>query len=416
MIVDEHRHIATHRYWSLDVNTNIDFASKIDDKARAKKFYELMEESIRLRLMSEVPVGTSFSGGLDSSTIVCIVNKLLLGGFIDKKIIGARQKTFSAVYNDKKIDERRYMEEVLRVTGVERNFIFPDAKGLWEDVKKLIYHQDEPFGTTSMFAQWEVMKLASNKVTVLLDGQGGDELLAGYVYYLLDYFIELWRARKLPRLLVELIMALDFIPQILRSARIRREAIRLMRALLNADFCDKVIADSGLEALEEGKHKSLAGRLHSSITRDHIPRLLRYEDKSSMAFSIEARVPFLDHRLVEYVFSLPINYRIRNGWLKFILRDAMKGILPERIRLRRSKIGYATPESQWFKELRNEINAVFMSEQFRTRGYFNADKVLNKFNAYCDGKLHEALSPLFWRILNLELWFEIFIDEQKGQI
>ena len=155
--------------------------------------------------------------------------------------------------------------------------------------------------------------------------------------------------------------------------------------------------------------KKLARSLYTDMTKYSIPHLLRYEDRNSMAFSIESRVPFLDYRLVEYVFSLPVTWRIRNGWTKYILRNTLKGVIPEKIRKRRSKIGFATPEVAWLRELKDEIRAVFASEKFKARGYYNQDEIINEFDVFCEGK-HDDLASLFWRVLNLEIWFEVFFD------
>ena len=141
-----------------------------------------------------------------------------------------------------------------------------------------------------------------------------------------------------------------------------------------------------------------------------IPRILRMVDKNSMAFSVEIRVPFLDHRLVEYAFSLPSNQKIRNGWTKYILRNSTKGVLPEKIRLRRNKIGFATPQADWLRKLEPEIKKIFTSKKFENRGYFNQAEILKKFEEFCKGGLDEY-SDLFWRIINLELWLEMYIDD-----
>ncbi len=129
-----------------------------------------------------------------------------------------------------------------------------------------------------------------------------------------------------------------------------------------------------------------------------------------MAFSIESRVPFLDHKLVEYVFSLPITQKLKSGWTKYILRNAVKGVIPERIRKRRSKLGFPTPEIRWMKELKGEIRRVLSSEKFKKRGYFNQEEVLKRFDEFCEGKWSNY-SSIFWRILNLEIWFEVFFDK-----
>lgn len=408
-IVDKNG-IKLKKYWSLEVNRNLEFPKF--NKEHSKKFYELLEDSIRLRLISEVPIGTSFSGGLDSSSIVCIVNRLIRSGLTNKKLIGDRQKTFSLVFEDRKIDERKYITAVLRKTDAERNFTTPTSKECWDALKNFVYHQDEPCGGLTVFGQWSVMKLASKKVTVLLDGQGGDELLAGYDYYYLDYFRDLWRTKKVFRLLAESIMALDFIIPLIKMSLSQRNTKAQIQNILNPEFCKKY---ESIVNQEVAQHPTmLADRLYLSVIKNHIPQLLRYEDRNSMAFSIEARVPFLDYRLVEYVFSLPVSYKIRNGWTKFILRDAMTGILPDEVRLRRKKLGYAVPDAKWLKELQDAIRKVFKSEKFKNNLsiYMDTEELNSKFDEFCDGKLDDCFSSIFWRALNLELWFELFIEQK----
>ena len=155
-----------------------------------KSFRDLFTDSINLRLRSDVPVGTCLSGGIDSSSVVCVFNNLLYK-FKDKNSRRGLQKTFSACFNNKDIDERKYIEECLSKTNAEKNYVFPDSKGLWKDLNDLIYVQEEPFGSTSIYSQYNVMRLANKKVKVLLDGQGSDELLAGYIPYIKSYIISL---------------------------------------------------------------------------------------------------------------------------------------------------------------------------------------------------------------------------------
>ncbi|MEM7817922.1 MAG: asparagine synthase (glutamine-hydrolyzing) [Candidatus Aenigmatarchaeota archaeon] len=403
MIVNE-KGIKIKRYWELKTGKRLKNL-KNEDKI-AEHLYNLLEDSIKKHLISEVPIGTCLSGGIDSSVIVCIINKLLKENNNLVKVIGKMQKTFSAVYKDKKIDERKYIEKVVKFTRVEKNYTFPSSKKLWKDLKRIIYFQDEPFLSPSIYAQWEVMKLASKKVKVLLDGQGGDEIFAGYIPYYGIYFRNLLKEKKYFQLLKEFLLSLDltlpFVFRYFSQKKIENE----IKKMLNEKFVKKY----------EKKVKSkwigddLAKFLHLEITKTSLPRLLRYEDRNSSAFSIEARVPFLDHRIVEYVFSLPISMRIKNGWTKYILRKAVKGIIPEKIRWRRSKIGFAVPEKKWLLELKDKITKVFISKEFGSRKYFNQEEIVKKFKEFCEGKLGEEYGRIFWRILILEFWFRVFID------
>jgi asparagine synthase (glutamine-hydrolysing) len=252
------------------------------------------------------------------------------------------------------------------------------------------------------------MKLASSKVKVVLDGQGGDELLAGYEPYYLTFILDLWRKKKIGTLVRELLQSLDttgqYIKQYIFSSYQKR--LKGIVELLDSRFASEFL----LTEMSASGREDLSGLLHQEMTKTSLPRLLRYEDKNSMAFSVEARVPFLDHRLVEYVFSLPANQRLRDGWTKYILRNALKGILPEKIRTRRRKIGFAVPEAAWLRELGNEIRGVFASQKFGNRKYFNQEEILKGFNEFCQGK-SDLDASIFWHILNLEMWLRVFIDQ-----
>lgn len=383
--------------------------SNRNDDSYAKRFLELFRESVKSQLIGEVPIGTCLSGGLDSSSIVCMVNHLLKVNTESIEVIGEQQKTFTSSFTDKQIDERKYVEKVIAETKAEKNFVSPSAEQLWKNIRKLVYSQDEPFISSSVYAQWCVMNLASPKVRVVLDGQGGDELLTGYILYHLVFLQDLWKKRRIRSLVRELLSSIDIVAPYIRryffASPYRR--FKETKALLNEKFISEFDSITGEPAL--WNYEDLPDLLHKQMTKSNLPALLRYEDRNSMAFSIEARVPFLDFRLVEYITSLPITQKLKNGWAKWILRNAMKGILPEKIRKRRTKIPFATPQEAWLKELRREIKEVFASPEFSGRRYFKQEEILKKFDQFCAGESRH-LHDLFWRMLNLEIWFRVFID------
>lgn len=405
MIVDKNG-MKIRKYWDLKVNTEND---KVKNEGEVEdKLYDLLENSIKRHLVSEVPVGTCLSGGLDSSVIVCMINKLLRDDESLEKIIGKRQKSFSAVYEEKDIDERKYIEEVVKYTKIEKNYTFPTSKNLWDDLEKIVYYQDEPFFSSGIYAQWEVMRLASKKVKVVLDGQGGDEVFAGYIPYFGIYFLNLRKDGKYLQLMKEFLLSMDLTLPFLHKFIFKPKKEVEIKKLFNSGFVDEF----GQKSRSKWEGDNLAEFLSLEITKNSLPRLLRYEDRNSMAFSIESRVPFLDHRIVEYVFSLPMNQRIKNGWTKHILRNAVKGYIPEKIRKRRSKVGFAVPERKWLLELRGKIMKIFLSEEFKKRIYFNQKEIIEKFKELCDGKLDDDYARIFWRILILEIWLEVFIDKK----
>lgn len=385
------------RYWNIKVNDEIKSAGN----GEGSEFYDLFEDSIKLRLRSDVPIGTCLSGGLDSSSIVCVANRFIS----DKK----RQKTFSSCFDDEKFDERRYIEDVIEETGADKNYIFPDAGALLDEIEDLIYYQDEPFGSLSIYAQWSVMKKASESVKVLLDGQGGDELLAGYLEYYASFFKMLFFSKKYSLLMKELVCFLSLHPgsvyELFTKMRLRKKR----KGMLSQEFA------SGYRDREVKYVENLSLKLLNDLTVSKLPALLHYEDRNSMAFSIESRVPFLDYRFVEYAASLPLSQKTKNGETKTVLRSAMDGVIPESIRRRQDKMGFVTPEEVWMQTvLKDWVVGIVSSDSFKNRGYWNAESVLKGFEGVCAGR--ERYTSDLWRYVCLELWLRRFVDEGSTNI
>ena len=412
------------RWWDVTINVHPDKAVSGDDQEAVGRFRELLEDAVRLRLRSDVPVGTCLSGGLDSSSVVCLANRLMLEeGAVPRELVGDRQKTFSACYDDPAIDERLYMDVAIRHTGVEPNRVFPQGvDGLWQELERLVWHQEEPFGSTSIYAQWNVLRLAKERgVTVLLDGQGGDELLGGYHYYYGVLLAQLLRAGRLSAavqaqrsaskvsgLSAPFLWALGLFYALPEPAQKRLLTFASQRFLTSQAVPSAFLTPAFVRRhrdrrMMDSKHvgeASLRERLYREIFVHSLPALLRYEDRNSMAFSLEARVPFLDHRLVEYVFSLPPHLLIHDGWTKWVLRQAMDGILPEQICWRRTKLGFATPEKRWIQEGKEHIRRLIGAGDARCAAYVNVAALRSS----------ERLAdvPGIWRLVNLEVWLRVF--------
>ena len=409
------------KYWDIDINKEITYKN---DRDYAERFKQLMIDSVKLRLRSDVPIGSCLSGGLDSSLIVCIVNNFLRGEHkIDQ--LGKWQQTFSACY-DKKIykncDEREFITAVVNKTQAQAHYVFPSGRLLKKEIEKLTYHQDAPFGSTSIYAQWNVFREAhKRKMKVMLDGQGADELLAGYDGYFNVYFAELLRQFNLLKFTSEFYYFSQYHPEKIGTllkvglkgairGYLGKYISRLIKNNLSEnklflpEFRDRYEYPQIPKVSKNIFRNSLYNQLDYSLSS-----LLRYEDRNSMAFAIESRVPFLDYRLVEYIFSLPDNQKIRNGTTKWVMRKASYGLMPERIRNRQDKIGFATPEDVWLKrDLKDTMRKVFSSESFKSRGFYDQQKTLERFDQYLTGKIKNY--QLFWRIYNLEIWYRIFID------
>ncbi len=330
------------RYWKVSISDELDATPERSAKM-VKDFRSRFEESVSLHLRSDVPVGTCLSGGLDSSAIACVASaELHRRGNTEEN----RLHTFSACFDDSRLDERKYIRAVAASTNCKTHFVFPSGEGMCADMDRWIWHQEEPVGGSSAYAQYCVARLAREQgVKVLLDGQGADEQLAGYRKFILVYLRQLLKSHRYAMAVKE---ALAFFasPEILLTSRLTDGRRYLFNSVPEFDRLRGSNSPLKRPAML-GIGDSLGGRLEADLTRFSLPLLLRYEDRNTMAFGIEARVPFVDHIFVEWLAALPVHMRLSDGWTKRILRDALAGILPELVRHRKSKLGFETPETVW---------------------------------------------------------------------
>jgi asparagine synthase (glutamine-hydrolysing) len=376
-------------------------------------------EAIRLHLRSDVPIGSCLSGGIDSSAVVGSVAHLLSTSPVDTVAVGPRQRTFTAYFEYAGFDERPYAEAVVKAARAEPEWITFDDTQLLDDLPSIVACQDEPFGSTSMVAQWYVMREAKTAgLTVMLDGQGGDEVFGGYRAFigarLADLLVQ-GRLRALGselRAFGDLHSAAALVMSLARPFA-SESVTRLVRARARGSA---PLLHQELRSLTPppSRDRSLFGerlRRQQDVTLMHrgLPELLRYEDRNSMAHSLEARVPFLDHRLVELAFSLPGGELIRDGRTKDVLRRALDGFLPPSVAARRDKLGFVTPERRWFRgALGVFADEVFASSRFAGRGFVDAEAARRRLARHRTGKIDAGME--LWRTLNLELWARKFID------
>jgi len=369
-------------------------------KQQISQFKTLLIDSIKRRLVSEVPLGTCLSGGLDSSTVVSVVNKLLQEKVGETQSVGDIQKTFSAVFPRSSNDEERYINELLETSKDIKDYkVYPKVDEFFKDLKDFVKTQEEPTISTGPYAQYKVMQEAHKHVTVVLDGQGADEMMAGYVPYYFVYLKQLWKARQYVTFIKEAYSSKDVILKLL--FRSKSKEVRIKNVL------NKGFAGTYKDEMFIIENNNIKKRLHEDIFKNSLQSLLRYEDKNAMWFSIEGRVPFLDFRLLEFLFTLPEDAIIKNGWNKYILRESTKDLLPELINKRRNKIGFTTPEYEWFKKESDTILEFFTGEQFEAKKYVNQVEIVMAFKDFVAGKTDDTM--FFWRILNLELWMREFI-------
>jgi len=376
--------------------------------SNSQEYRELFSSSLGLRLRSDVPVGVCLSGGLDSSSIVSI----LLKDF-NKTDLNA----FSAVYGrGQSGDETDFIDEYKPLLK-NMFFVTPLAETLLADLSCFIRAHAEPMPSTSPYAQFKVMELAKGKVVVTLDGQGADEELAGYHYFFGFYFKDLLKQWRLGKLSTEII-------QYFANHRSLYGLKTFLYFLLPENSKTNLrIGEKGYldhEFVEKYKlGNSIAGSLYNSGSLndaliDHfeykLEHLLKWEDRNSMWFSLEARVPFLDYRLVEKTLATSGDLIIKNGITKYILRASMIGILPEKIRTRKDKIGFETPQKEWFKkpEWKTFVLDVLNSKSFSERKIIDQVAAKKILNSHFEGKIDAANE--IWKWIHLELWFREFID------
>ena len=393
-----------------------------DDEYR-DKFYEIFEDAVGARLMGDVPSGSCLSGGLDSSSIVCLIDKLLKEGKTDKAG-GRAMKTFSACYKKEHCDEARYIDSVIAKTGFTASKTYPAMAGLKEHINDLVYMQDEPFMSTSIYAQWEVFKLSRKAgIKIVLDGQGADEMLGGYDTHMYEFLAQLLKSFRWGSLIRESalrkkrpglsgapnlkLIALYSLPPYVRGflARHARSAENTYywpkRCIL------KDVRDESAGFRPEGRIGGLDAALRRSFYKG-LPEFLRYEDRNSMAHSVESRLPFLDHRLVEFVFTTPESQKISKGERKVILRRAMNEIIPEAVKNRYDKIGFMTPQDKWLRdEFKESVFEMTHSKNFKAEKYFKHDQLNTALDKYFNGNIE--LTDFTWRVISLELWMRRFI-------
>ncbi|MDQ3110730.1 MAG: asparagine synthase (glutamine-hydrolyzing), partial [Bacteroidota bacterium] len=388
-----------HTWYSLPEKEDKADFSEAQYKRYIEQTRELLVNAIRIRLRADVPVGSCLSGGIDSSTIVGIIGDLVSKNVspsqasANTKInIGDKLKLFTAVFDEANIDERKWAAEMVQRTGAEWHTVQPKPEEFVRDIKELMYCQDVPIWSTSTYAQFRVMKLVHETgIRVVLDGQGGDELFAGYFPYYIPFWKELRNNGESTRRKSEMKAfggdATKFrIREMLKQQTIPSLPLKMQMSIQRNYFPDMNYLDDNLvsEFISNRKQKqfpkTLNEALRSEFVNTRLKGYLKCEDRCSMWHSVESRTPFSeDHELIEAVFQMPGMMKIRNGVTKYILREAASPFIPDSIKNRRDKMGYATPNNKWISELKDQLRPYFEQD---LSGFIDKKKLLLDYDDF----------------------------------
>jgi len=381
------------KFWECKPNLVFEHFSEDKAKEYAEKYYNLLSDSVRIRLRADVKIGAALSGGLDSSTISYIINKQLKNEGKAEK-----QETFSSVYKSKGTqycDESKYIDELAEFLNVNSNQIEPRLEDIINEHRNMIYAMENPAVGPNMGGWYTFKCVQQSSVIINLDGQGADEQLAGYFQYLWRYFTNL----PLPQIYKEFKVC-SKIPGVIKRKLLISIAVNVLMKLFSKRFLVNVMEKFGIRKAESWL-APVNQALYDDTTNGMLTNLLHFGDSQSMAHSVESRVPFMDYRLVEYLASVPLTYKIHKGWTKYIARVAMDGKLPDKIAWRKDKMGWPDPADHWFRgELKEWFCREIESSIFLKR--LGVGQRIRKRIAS-----NEPITRLVW-LLNLAVWYKRF--------
>ncbi|MBA3753255.1 MAG: asparagine synthase (glutamine-hydrolyzing) [Nitrospira sp.] len=386
-------------FWSLDA-----LPPTVSDNPAAT-FADLFEDSVRIRMRSDVPVGVCLSGGLDSTAIMCAAARQR-----GHRAAEGTESLQAFCYMAKEFDESKYIADTLRQTGAQLRQLETSPADLWNDLRKLLWFQDEPVHTMTAVVGYQLMRLAASQgIRVVLNGQGADETIGGYSSYFQDYWVSLirqGRMREAWQAVTSYTLAhggnsrvrftdaasrcLSWEMYKIEPYRHWAQARRQARLRHNAWF-SKDLTKHFINEDAPPNSGTLSTSLNQSVVSAPLPLYLRIEDRNSMAHSVEARLPFLDYRLVSFVCGLSDDWKVRGPWNKYVLREGMKGRIPESVRLRVDKMGFPTASKKWFShDLYEPLRDILGSRTVRERGIYNADALLKDLDRHRRGDVDLA--------------------------
>jgi asparagine synthase (glutamine-hydrolysing) len=414
------------QYWDVGDEPQLPEGKPLREEEYAERILALLDDSVRRRMIADVPVGAFLSGGVDSSAVVALMKRHATGPV----------KTFSlgfsigGAYNELS-DARR----VANFLGTEHHELQVDHLDMVETLQKLVYFYDEPYGDAANFPLFLLSEFAVKQVKVVLAGEGGDELFGGYRRYVADQTADMYQ--KLPGVITRSLPGLaGMIPRVRRIKKILRTLPIEDPARRYAAWLEVFTPEMQSELLDQTLLTSLGGydpgwqyphyyyrKLQHGSVPDHLNRIMYVDfktwladtymekvDKATMAWSLEGRLPLLDHRLVELAYQIPAAYKIKGLSTKVVLKRAVKDLLPPEV-LTKPKHGFAVPTDPWFRgPLKKYVFETLMDERTRRRGFFNPAYVERLYGLHRDGK--EVQDTALWFLLNFELWNRRYIDNR----
>jgi len=409
------------QYWEVFYELDFDHTEKYFQE----KLYFLLEDSVKIHLRSDEPVGAYLSGGIDSSIVSSFASTLQ----------NDRLKAFTGKFDYGPLfDESVYAKALAQKYDIDLYEVSMTSQDFLDTIQKIIYHIDFPVAGPGAFPQFLVSKLASEHRKVVLGGQGGDEIFGGYVRYLIAYFEQCIKGAiegtlhngnfivTYESIIPNLIALNNYKPLLTEFWRegifegLDRRYYRLINRF--SDFNNEIHWDllgeyEPFEQFQSIFNKDNVGSNSYFDKMTHfdfktlLPALLQVEDRMSMAHSLESRVPFLDHPLIEFAATMPSNIKFKNGTLKKILVNSMKHLLPEIIVNRKNKMGFPVPLNEWLnKDLYSFVYDIFNAQSAKDRAFFNTNEILNNLSK------EKKFSRKIWGLLSLELWMQEFIDKQ----
>lgn len=408
------------QYW--DLQFNYDTYHTEDYFVDKLKF--LIEDSVKIRLRSDVPLGSHLSGGLDSSTVACIASDLLGRNGL---------KTFTGAFSEgKEYNETEYAKVASEYAGTEYNEIILNSRDFLDSIKDIIYYLDEPGAGPGVFPQYYVSKHASQHVKVVLGGQGGDEIFLGYARYLVAYLEECLKgsidetvdkdkyAVTLDSIIPNLPMLKTYRPMLQnfwKEGLFSSQDERYFRLIDRSEGMSRIFKLNGFsqndyspfenfrQIFNKGSLPSYVNKMMYFDIKGSLPALLHVEDRTSMAVGLESRLPLLDYRIAELFASIPPNIKFRGGKTKALFKDSVRNVVPAQILNRKDKMGFPVPLTEWYKDgLKDFISDILLGSTTRQRGIYHIEEIERVMKA------ESKFSRVTWGLLCLELWFRAFID------